>query len=392
MSARRLRLGILADDLTGAMDVAGPFAPVLPDTRVVALPAATTPAELAGADVVSVNTASRHLPAAEASARVREAAVLLAAGDPRVLLKKIDSTLRGNVVAETLALREAMGCARVLVAPGFPAQGRTVEQGVVHVRGHALRDTEFARDALSPPPLEPLQVVFARALPQAQVLRVAAGGELPPRTPGQIQILIGDCAEDAHLDALVRGLGQDLEGCLLVGSAGIAAALARAVPGVPAAVPAARARGVLFLVGSRSAQSDEQVRALGAVPGLSLLEAPNGCLRDPLPEALGSVCVLRSTAGEYPEDSLTVARSLAQAGLTVLARGEHDAVVATGGDTAVAFVEALQAGVLQVYGDLLPGVPCSSVGFAGRTLRLVTKAGGFGHRDTFLEVLRLLRG
>ena len=88
------------------MDVAGPFAAVCPDTRVVALPGTAAVTDLAGVGVLSVNTASRHLPAGEAALRVAALAGLLAAGGPRILLKKIDSTLRGNVVAETCALRD----------------------------------------------------------------------------------------------------------------------------------------------------------------------------------------------------------------------------------------------------------------------------------------------
>jgi 4-hydroxythreonine-4-phosphate dehydrogenase len=69
-----------------------------------------------------------------------------------------------------------------------------------------------------------------------------------------------------------------------------------------------------------------------------------------------------------------------------------EALVATGGDTAVAILEVLGRRALQVMGDLMPGIPYCQLDINGRTLWLVTKAGGFGAPDTLIEILRKLRG
>jgi uncharacterized protein YgbK (DUF1537 family) len=68
------------------------------------------------------------------------------------------------------------------------------------------------------------------------------------------------------------------------------------------------------------------------------------------------------------------------------------AVVATGGDTAVALLQALTQPALQVTGDLMPGIPCGRIRVGGRSVWLVTKAGGFGTSDTLAQVVRKLRG
>ncbi|KPK33324.1 MAG: hypothetical protein AMJ66_05580, partial [Betaproteobacteria bacterium SG8_40] len=127
------RVLIVADDLTGALDTAGPFAQQGLVTKVVAQPMQCDADSLGGARVVSVNTASRHLPADAAADRVRQCARIFSGQRFDYVFKKIDSTLRGNVVAETIALIEASGRSSALVAPAFPAQGRTVMAGVVHV-------------------------------------------------------------------------------------------------------------------------------------------------------------------------------------------------------------------------------------------------------------------
>ena len=87
-----------------------------------------------------------------------------------------------------------------------------------------------------------------------------------------------------------------------------------------------------------------------------------------------------------------VARTLARSAVRVLRNRPVEALVATGGDTAVAILEALGRRALQVVGDLLPGIPYCRLDLDGRRLWLVTKAGGFGTPDTLIEIVRRLRG
>ncbi|HYL17539.1 MAG TPA: four-carbon acid sugar kinase family protein, partial [Burkholderiales bacterium] len=220
------RVIIVADDLTGAMDVAGPLAARGLSTLAVASVDGCTPQHLAGAEVVSINADSRHLSAQAAADRVRAILRELIHPDAEILIKKIDSTLRGNVVAETLAMLEASKRRAAVVAPAFPAQGRTVVDGIVHVKGVPLKDTNFARDALSPPPLDPLDVLFAQADPKARVCRVAAGAAVSIAPAAGRQILALDSISDADLRVSVRALSTQLKDALLGGSAGIAEAVA----------------------------------------------------------------------------------------------------------------------------------------------------------------------
>src|SRR5260221_13797146 len=101
---RSPRVLIVADDLTGAMDSAGPFAALGIETWVVAVPMRCDPASLKSARVVSVNTDTRHLPAALAAARVRDIMRHLGTGGFDIFLQKKNSTLRGNVCPQTRGL------------------------------------------------------------------------------------------------------------------------------------------------------------------------------------------------------------------------------------------------------------------------------------------------
>ena len=391
------RLIIVADDLTGAMDVAGPLAGRGLSTWVVADAGACTLSTLPAAEVVSINADSRHLSDERAAQRVRRVMRELVHPDAEILIKKIDSTLRGNVLVETLAMLEASGRAAAVVAPAFPRQGRTVVEGVVHVHGVALKDTDFARDALSPPPLEPLHALFRRADSRADVHSIRRGKEVALAPDHHRQIFVVDSVSDEDLRATLRTLEGRLRDTLLVGSAGLTEALAEVcfeqAPGT-FSTPALEGP-LLFVVGSRTQQSAQQASALVEACSARILAAPNGLLDLGLARrATEPVLVLKATPDAEGREvqASEVARRLGEGVAALLADGTIAAVVATGGDTAVAILQRLSQPTLRVEGTLLPGIPFSSMQADGRKVWFVTKAGGFGSRDTFVTIAHRLRG
>ena len=388
---RKPRVLIVADDLTGAMDSAGPFAAAGVETWVVAVPMRCDPATLKSARVVSVNTDTRHLPADLAAARVRDIVGHLGASGFDIVVKKIDSTLRGNVVAETMALLDISGRREAVVAAAFPAQGRTVRGGIVHVDGKPLAQTAFAKDALSPPPLAPLQEVFALAKPGLRVQTLTAA----PALHGGADIWVADSEVDADLTGIVTRFADRANDVLMVGSAGLTRALALVCfDGGPAPASPQRVTGtIVFAVGSRAMRSAEQVESLSTEPETTVLRVPNGRLQSgKIPSAQN--LVLKATADEagHEGDAERVAADMARHAIEIARSAKAEALVATGGDTAIAILAASDNPALQVLGDLMPGIPYARIRLGGTSLWLVTKAGGFGGRDTFRDVARRLRG
>ena len=391
------RLIIVADDLTGAMDVAGPLAGCGLLTWVVASVGGCTLATLPAGEVVSINADSRHLSEEQAAPRVRGVVRELVHPDAEILIKKIDSTLRGNVVVETLAMLEASGRRAAVVAPAFPRQGRAVVEGVVHVHGVSLQDTNFARDALSPPPLTPLQTLFRRADAHADVRSVGRGAPVALAHDRHRQIFVVDSVSDEDLRATLRTLEGHLRDTLLVGSAGIAEALGEVCfeQGKGAFTTPALQGPLLFVVGSRTEQSAQQANALVEAGAARIIAAPNGLVDiGAAVRATEPVLVLKATPDkEAPEvDAAEVARRLAESAAALLDRGSIAAVVVTGGDTAVAILQRLSQPILRVVGTLLPGIPFGRIHASGREVWFVTKAGGFGSRDTFVTIAHRLRG
>jgi uncharacterized protein YgbK (DUF1537 family) len=226
---------------------------------------------------------------------------------------------------------------------------------------------------------------------------------VPPRGPFELsargarpRIYVVDSASDADLLATIEALRARLADCVLVGSAGIASAVAQAHLQARAHPPSPRATGdILVVVGSRAEQSAMQVDALARQAGAALFPAPNGKLEDDAVLHDGRpVIILRAVQGAdgAAADAAEVARVLARGAVRVLHTRRVEALLATGGDTAIAILDALGVPALQVMGDLLPGIPYSRLDLQGRTLWVLTKAGGFGVPETLCEVVARLRG
>lgn len=380
MCVSECRVAIVADDLTGALDAAAPFAQRGATTRVVValerLEALLDAWRGALPEVIAVTTESRHLTASTAAERVVRATQILARLAPAVWFKKIDSTLRGQVVAESLAMRQA--CARrLLLAPAVPSQGRTTCDAHIIVNGRLLETTDFARDARSRPPSGGLDALFS-----------AAGLPLTRHAPGQILPAadsVADAKTDADLDALAGEIIDGQDAWLAVGAAGLSRALAHVMFGETESRPVyARFTGLWLAVGSRSERAAQQVATLRRV-------APE------LPVVIGAgdvpveapFLLLLCNTDETPREADEVAAMLAEALTKGMTTATQRLYLMTGGDCASALMKALGASYVDVAGEWEPGVV---LGYpqGNREWPLLTKAGGFGDESLLVRLLQPL--
>src|ERR671910_3452089 len=138
-------IAMIADDLTGAADTGVQFVHAGYKTAVFFRDSEVLDDDL---DAVVFDTDSRAMPAGFAAKRVLEAA--RAASKARIIYKKLDSTLRGNVAAELAAALDGARRDRAVVAPAFPAAGRATVGGIQHVHGVPVDETEIANDPNTP--------------------------------------------------------------------------------------------------------------------------------------------------------------------------------------------------------------------------------------------------
>jgi D-threonate/D-erythronate kinase len=394
-----MRTAIIADDLTGAADTGVQLARAGYRTAV-AFRGAPVP-HSKDLDAVALDTDSRAMPAGFAAKRVVEAAH--AARDALIVYKKLDSTLRGPVAAELAAALEATGRARAVVAPAFPAAGRTTVKGVQLVRGVPVHETEAKNDPRTPVREGHLPTLLAASFPSVGSLSVEelVDPAAVRRALDDSICVVADATREEDLEALVRAVADPSE-VLWAGSAGLALALANVYPGPHAgATPASPApvHGVLVVVGSLSGVARGQLRSLSegygcrAVPVAGepgTVEEALGLAREALVE--GGCVVVHSAEERDPSGAAgSVVEALAEVAAGLSEEGLIDALVLTGGETAVGVGRRLGAVGIRLEGEVEPGIPVGTL-IGPSPYRVVTKAGGFGGPDTLVRVVEKLLG
>jgi len=340
--------------------------------------------------VLAVSTSSRHLAPPAAGAAVEAAGRRLRGWSPRLVFKKIDSTLRGPIPDEVAAAMEVFGRRTALVCPAFPSAGRIVRDGGVFVHGEPLRETEYARDLRTPSPTESMEALFGRSGPVRKLRPEDVRSEKP-----LAGIVIADAETESHLVRLGTLVLEHAKDMLAAGSDGLAAGLASVLgaPEPPVRLAGGDGRIVLFALGSRTGTTADQAdRLRRANPGIPVLEAPAGVLDSGVvaraAERAPAVVVRippepRSAPGE-------VAKAFADGIRTAVERlggpGYLAALVATGGDTVEAILDAFAVGALDVLGEFRPGIPVSRTATGESGFTVVSKAGGFGTPDLFAEI------
>ena len=408
MTARAI-LGVIADDFTGASDVAGTLAAGGMAVRLfVGAGAVTIPGD---AGVIALK--SRNLPVADAVAQSLGALqALQAAGANRILFKycsTFDSTPAGNIGQVAEALAAALGARGVVVCPAFPATGRTVYQGHLFVGDRLISKTGMATHPLTPmtdPDIVRWLGHQTRTPPGHVTLTVVREGAAAVRaalaTNGTTLVVVDAVDEDD-----LRTIGAAVaDAPLVTGASGIALGLAAALGGRAAVSAFVPQRGpALLLAGSCSTATQVQVAAYAARHPVFRVEVD--ALLDGAPvqaEAMAfarthvaSAPLIASTAepsARTPDDDGRAAAAVEAlfAALAVDAvAGGVDRLVVAGGETSGAVVGALGIAALDLGPEIDPGVPALSTTLpSGARLALALKSGNFGAIDFLERAVRVL--
>jgi len=405
------RLHVIADDLTGACDVAAALLP-WPDGVVVYPDGVLSPAAGRSARSLAVcNTQSRTLPPQDAARRVRDALRSAEQGFAGVLLKKIDTGLRGPLGAEIDATMDALGAAEAFVLPAIPEVERTTVRGEQLVAGVPVHRTAFARD-----PHNPVRESRVAAVIAETARRGAKVVELDidvVRRPGGIaaaleargrEIVVIDAETDDDLARSVRALLARPRPLLLVGSIGLARALRQTLPIEPppraagAAEPARRG-GVLVVLGSVHPAAREQrdhAHRRGALA--SVIHVPPDDAEAAGHEAARIVGRGETAALTAPEQVMrgseaAVGQALRTAVAAVLGKVRPACLVLVGGETAFHVFGGLGHPALSIESRPAPLVTHGRLAAgAHRGLRVITKGGSSGGPDLLVDLVTLAAG
>jgi uncharacterized protein YgbK (DUF1537 family) len=418
-----LHLGAIADDYTGASDLASTLAGNgLRVIQTIGVPADDI--ALPPVDAVVVALKSRSIPAAEAVRQSLEAETWLRArGAAHVLFKvcsTFDSTAQGNIGPVTDALAERLG-AMPLVCPAFPRNRRTVYQGHLFVGSDRLDESPLKDHPITPmrdSSLVRLMAAQSRRPVGLLPLSVIRAGEDVVRTElARLRARgVGSVIADAIFDADLEVLGRvALDDTVSTGASGLGLGLARALVkdfGIDGGVELGGAsfdlRGSLVLAGSCSAATLEQLDvAERDLPVLRLggeaLLTGHASVEDAIDWArrrLADGPAIIATSAPPDRVAALQARHGAQKVSAVLEGALADIasrladeglsrLIVAGGETSGAVVDRLGIEAFLIGRELAPGVPMlHALGRRHTDLRLVLKSGNFGGPDFFGEAVR----
>lgn len=414
--------GCIADDFTGATDLAGLLARSgVPVSLRIGIPT-TPPVETAPIEVIALKC--RTAPVEEAVEECRTALKWLqAAGAEKFFWKycsTFDSTAEGNIGPVAEALMEDLGTEQTIYCPAFPENGRSIFMGNLFVGQQPLAESPMKDHPLTPMTdsnlMRLLKPQVSKPVGLADRLSVAKGADA-------LRTKIAELVEQGVAHVVVDAVAnEDLyiiaEACkdmtLMTGGSAVAMPLPALFlkDGAMESKEDATARHNLpepsiVLSGSCSAMTRDQVADyLKTAPGYKLdpvalsEEGPQAALEWLAEQPLLAEPLIYATADpedvRKAQDVLGVARAgeiveqaLAQLAVAARDKGICRFVVA-GGETSGAVTQALGVTRLDISKEIAPGVPWCFAESNGQPIAITLKSGNFGQTTFFTDALSLL--
>jgi uncharacterized protein YgbK (DUF1537 family) len=433
----RTKIGVIADDFTGANDTGLQFSKQGALTGVF-LNLSDIEKALNDFDVVVFDTESRFDDKNTAFEKVFRAAKVFAQKGVQHIYKKLDSTMRGNIGAEIDGAIDATSARAAFVVPAMPSMGRTTIDGTCYVNGIPIGQTEAARDPKTPVTLSDIPAIIAQQSKRpVQCIRLeevrSSLESLSERLTSLInkgtEIIIIDALINDDLENIAEAVNEIDEPSIFVGSPGFAEYIGK-VLGIAGSKGKKSNRkrskdnisgGIVIVAGSVSEVTIAQVcYAIKERPVhvidlniermfnqreseiVRVIESARGKLTE------GKDIIIRPTKNQ--EDVEGARKIAAKLGLSVFECSENigvflgDAVrricrefkprglVLTGGDIAIKVIKAMEVTGSIIEDEVLPGI-ASGLFLSNKLgdIVFVTKAGAFGKEDSLVKIIDYLK-
>lgn len=417
---------VVADDLTGANATGARFARA--GLRSATVTSASLSGPVEGFDALIVSTASRHLDADDAAARVRHAVEAVPGAE--LVVKRVDTTLRGNVSAETAAILDAVRATRPgervrgLVVPAYPTSGRVTIDGMQLLDGKPLEQTELRHDVHNPMTTSSVAtIVNAQTSLSHRLVTLGSvlGDDLEAElAAGDEDLVVCDALEDEHIQRIAEAAANVARSTgirwVSVDPGPAGAFLAQALElghGISEAPP------LLAVVGSVTDLSIRQVEYLARSELVSIVDVDavhlageDGTITaadavretgERIAEALSGVRFPRQIlVRTLPPGATTTAlsaegrehlpRLVAEALLVAIDRAPISGLYSSGGDITAAILDAAAVEAFEVVGEVIPlAVYGRAIGGTLDGLPVVTKGGLIGTDVTGEACMNQLR-
>ena len=402
MDPTMAELLVIADDLTGALD-SGVKLACKGQSVLVSLDLEDGLHNAACADVIVIDSESRHDTADVAYRKVFElVSTSCSAGIPRVY-KKTDSGLRGNVGAELVAVLDASGASHLNFVPAYPKQNRTTKDGIHYVDGVPLAQSIFSTDPLNPV----TKSSVSDLIHEQSDIAVTRHGE----QPSPAGIVVYDCVSDDELQSIAETITDTDFDAPMAGCAG----LLEMLPGTDSHFEHGEAPTLspqlIVISGSVNKVTSAQLDAAEASGAfrrhLPIERILDGAWDDDeakrfvdqaLADGAESPIILIDTLGCHIDASRfadgAAAKAISDAAsqcAALVSTASDRTVMIVGGDALAGFIEKAGASVLEPVCELFPGIVVARYTGPHTSGTIVTKSGAFGGVNLFYDIYGTLK-
>ncbi len=443
-----LRLVVIADDLTGALDTGIKFIQQGVKTQVIGNLDFSLEDIEEDTQVLSVDTETRHVPADEAYKTIYSLVIRFMAMGVPYFYKKTDSALRGHIGSELGALHQALGVP-VHFVPALPQENRGSRNGIQYINGIPVSESIFGQDPINPVRHSSIKEIIEEELslnvlsiptpqeskemkagsPHREKRGDIKGGSLSPfcfpedeenRKDSNLypDILVYDGETEADLESIARLLGKNSKIKAIAGCAGMAHYLPDLLSldriGLS---PYKKGKRFFIVSGSLNSITGKQLKYASDQNGYARIqlnsdqklmpnyfetdeghlllqklkaEADSGkhIIVDVYQDKKEGETLKKAAKYGIPIQNVPICISERLSEIAqLLTEGQEDSVLfIIGGDTLHAFIRRLGFPPLNPLRELIPGTVLMNLNQGNYSLSLISKSGGFGKEDIIIEL------
>jgi uncharacterized protein YgbK (DUF1537 family) len=376
-----MRIAVIADDLTGALDTGVQFRQWGYTVHLTDTPNNST------SHVTIINTDTRNKTPEIAYQTTYQAAKKVANHD--IIYKKTDSTLRGYPGQEIQAILDATGEKKVILTPSYPQTKRKVKNGHLYIGKKPITETEYIQE----------YKVHTSYIPEILVTETPIYHIMDTDKIPETGIMLFDSETEQDLLNIVIKHKR-----ILAGSAGLADALCQVLRNPPP---------VITVIGSMRTKTKKQVANLSKRLGAAIipLDSIKALIRTPQNETIqrakeelnmGNDIIITSASSQKMIEKTKqeakrlkldtqqletrITEALADTTKALLIH-KLSGIIMTGGATALAVTKKLGIKNIKILDEVQPGIPVLKLD----NLPAITKAGGFGAPDALIQATQYLK-
>lgn len=413
-----VKLLIIADDFTGALDTGVQFAKRGIETQVCTNQELNMDEIPENMEVLVVNSETRPLSKEDAYHVVKSIAEDAVRVRIPVIFKKTDSALRGNVGSELQAVLDATGKKELYFLPAFPDVHRITKHGTHYVNGKLLEESAFGKD-----PFEPVTCSYIPKLLQQQtqykVRCLETDYPIEIKYDDEKTIYLLDAQTKEDIKARTQELKEKGKISLLAGCAGLAAYLPQVLElEEKEAKTWKRTKGLYIACGSLNLITKSQIdyaklcgfanknllpeqklqpeyydleESREFVDGLYQSIQENKCMIVDTYDLEDKDATKRYAALyniKQEEIRYLISECHGKIAKELVEKGMQATIFMTGGDTLMGFMKVLGCSKIQPICEIGQGSVLSNLDWNGKELQVISKSGGYGEKEILVEIAK----